>query len=241
MILKVMFQRIGVWAWWRIKIIGILWSAVWNDHLLRRSCILNLFPVDRSYDCLESLFIGKGWWIRGCQQSKEICDERRRVQQEKEHVQSFQTTKNRRKEKSICFFTNFVMLQGNARRKQIHTGLCPRHPHQWSLRSLSWRTKRNGAMDWRVWESIYFAAWLLGIFVEKSVSDEIGWRWIRWTCWKEWWFFEWKEVFWMQESLWWICERRERKRYSSLLLLLFLVGDFPPDDFDSDFEDDDEI
>ena len=241
MILKVMFQRIGVWAWWRIKIIGILWSAVWNDHLLRRSCILNLFPVDRSYDCLESLFIGKGWWIRGCQQSEEICDERRRVQQEKEHVQSFQTTKNRRKEKSICFFTNFVMLQGNARRKQIHTGLCPRHPHQWSLRSLSWRTKRNSTMDWRVWESIYFAAWLLGIFVEKSVSDEIGWRWIRWTCWKEWWFFEWKEVFWMQESLWWICERRERERYSTLFLLLFLVGDFPPDDFDSDFEDDDEI
>lgn len=191
--------------------------------------------------CLESLFIGKGWWIRGCQQSKEICDERRRVQQEKEHVQSFQTTKNRRKEKSICFFTNFVMLQGNARRKQIHTGLCPRHPHQWSLRSLSWRTKRNSTMDWRVWESIYFAAWLLGIFVEKSVYDEIGWRWIRWTCWKEWWFFEWKEVFWMQESLWWICERRERERYSTLFLLLFLVGDFPPDDFDSDFEDDDEI
>lgn len=241
MILKVMFQRIGVWAWWRIKIIGILWSAVWNDHLLRRSCILNLFPIDRSYDCLESLFIGKGWWIRGCQQSEEICDERRRVQQEKEHVQSFQTTKNRRKEKSICFFTNFVMLQGNARRKQIHTGLCPRHSHQWSLRSLSWRTKRNSTMDWRVWESIYFAAWLLGIFVEKSVSDEIGWRWIRWTCWKEWWFFEWKEVFWMQESLWWICERRERERYSTLFLLLFLVGDFPPDDFDSDFEDDDEI
>ena len=238
---KVMFQRIGVWAWWRIKIIGILWSAVWNDHLLRRSCILNLFPIDRSYDCLESLFIGKGWWIRGCQQSEEICDERRRVQQEKEHVQSFQTTKNRRKEKSICFFTNFVMLQGNARRKQIHTGLCPRHPHQWSLRSLSWRTKRNSTMDWRVWESIYFAAWLLGIFVEKSVYDEIGWRWIRWTCWKEWWFFEWKEVFWMQESLWWICERRERERYSTLFLLLFLVGDFPPDDFDSDFEDDDEI
>ena len=191
--------------------------------------------------CLESLFIGKGWWIRGCQQSEEICDERRRVQQEKEHVQSFQTTKNRRKEKSICFFTNFVMLQGNARRKQIHTGLCPRHPHQWSLRSLSWRTKRNSTMDWRVWESIYFAAWLLGIFVEKSVYDEIGWRWIRWTCWKEWWFFEWKEVFWMQESLWWICERRERERYSTLFLLLFLVGDFPPDDFDSDFEDDDEI
>lgn len=191
--------------------------------------------------CLESLFIGKGWWIRGCQQSEEICDERRRVQQEKEHVQSIQTTKNRRKEKSICFFTNFVMLQGNARRKQIHTGLCPRHPHQWSLRSLSWRTKRNSTMDWRVWESIYFAAWLLGIFVEKSVSDEIGWRWIRWTCWKEWWFFEWKEVFWMQESLWWICERRERERYSTLFLLLFLVGDFPPDDFDSDFEDDDEI
>lgn len=241
MILKVMFQRIGVWTWWRIKIIGILWSTVWNDHLLRRSCILNLFPIDRSYDCLESLFIGKGWWIRGCQQSEEICDERRRVQQEKEHVQSFQTTKNRRKEKSICFFTNFVMLQGNARRKQIHTGLCPRHPHQWSLRSLSWRTKRNSTMDWRVWESIYFAAWLLGIFVEKSVSDEIGWRWIRWTCWKEWWFFEWKEVFWMQESLWWICERRERERYSTLFLLLFLVGDFPPDDFDSDFEDDDEI
>ena len=241
MILKVMFQRIGVWAWWRIKIIGILWSAVWNDHLLRRSCILNLFPIDRSYDCLESLFIGKGWWIRGCQQSEEICDERRRVQQEKEHVQSIQTTKNRRKEKSICFFTNFVMLQGNARRKQIHTGLCPRHPHQWSLRSLSWRTKRNSTMDWRVWESIYFAAWLLGIFVEKSVYDEIGWRWIRWTCWKEWWFFEWKEVFWMQESLWWICERRERERYSTLFLLLFLVGDFPPDDFDSDFEDDDEI
>lgn len=241
MILKVMFQRIGVRTWWRIKIIGILWSAVWNDHLLRRSCILNWYPVDRSYDCLESLFIGKGWWIRGCQQSEEICDERRRVQQEKEHVQSFQTTKNRRKEKSICFFTNFVMLQGNARRKQIHTGLCPRHPHQWSLRSLSWRTKRNSTMDWRVWESIYFAAWLLGIFVEKSVSDEIGWRWIRWTCWKEWWFFEWKEVFWMQESLWWICERRERERYSTLFLLLFLVGDFPPDDFDSDFEDDDEI
>lgn len=238
---KVMFQRIGVWAWWRIKIIGILWSAVWNDHLLRRSRILNLFPVDRSYDCLESLFIGKGWWIRGCQQSEEICDERRRVQQEKEHVQSFQTTKNRRKEKSICFFTNFVMLQGNARRKQIHTGLCPRHPYQWSLRSLSWRTKRNSTMDWRVWESIYFAAWLLGIFVEKSVYDEIGWRWIRWTCWKEWWLIEWKEVFWMQESLWWICERRERERYSTLFLLLFLVGDFPPDDFDSDFEDDDEI
>lgn len=241
MILKVMFQRIGVWAWWRIKIIGILWSTVWNDHLLRRSCILNLFPIDRSYDCLESLFIGKGWWIRGCQQSEEICDERRRVQQEKEHVQSIQTTKNRRKEKSICFFTNFVILQGNARRKQIHTGLCPRHSHQWSLRSLSWRTKRNSTMDWRVWESIYFAAWLLGIFVEKSVYDEIGWRWIRWTCWKEWWLIEWKEVFWMQESLWWICERRERERYSTLFLLLFLVGDFPPDDFDSDFEDDDEI
>ena len=241
MILKVMFQRIGVWAWWRIKIIGILWSAVWNDHLLRRSRILNLFPIDRSYDCLESLFIGKGWWIRGCQQSEEICDERRRVQQEKEHVQSFQTSKNRRNEKSICFFTNFVILQGNARRKQIHTGLCPRHPHQWSLRSLSWRTKRNSTMDWRVWESIYFAAWLLGIFVEKSVYDEIGWRWIRWTCWKEWWLIEWKEVFWMQESLWWICERRERERYSTLFLLLFLVGDFPPDDFDSDFEDDDEI
>ena len=191
--------------------------------------------------CLESLFIGKGWWIRGCQQSEEICDEWRRVQQEKEHVQSFQTTKNRRKEKSICFFTNFVILQGNARRKQIHTGLCPRHSHQWSLRSLSWRTKRNSTMDWRVWESIYFAAWLLGIFVEKSVYDEIGWRWIRWTCWKEWWLIEWKEVFWMQESLWWICERRERERYSTLFLLLFLVGDFPPDDFDSDFEDDDEI
>lgn len=45
----------------------------------------------------------------------------------------------------------------------------------------------------------------------------------------------------MQESLWWICERRERERYSTLFLLLFLAGDFPPDDFDSDFEDDDEI